>query len=409
MSINLLKNKMVDISVNECEVNTINGQQFPSSIGTTDQVIGVQNDGTLGYLTVSGAGAIMGVNGTTDQITVNTVNSVATVSLPSNVTISGDFTTSSDVIAGGLSVSGGSDLGIVGYTTATGTTLNSDYVNAQQITIVDNSQNPQFIFPTLANPPSVNSLIVADIGGGSSFDTLNNLMSSSGASVDVTNNSGIANLEVNLTTLASNIVSTNSTIIAGISAGKLNLEATGSAIGVTDISNSDGNITFSAPDGSVVCNLSNTFMSSVSVPTTFQFNTGVSTFNGYIYYTKVGTLINAYVKIGTAMTCDVANQTLLVTTTTVPAGYRPSVGNELLNAFSYMTMYNAAGNTVLANLPINIQFNEFTNVFNFWLVGMSSYNGAAYTYNLPEFVNGNKYYFGTDGSNFAVQFTYSTI
>ena len=82
MSINLLKNKMVNISVGDIECNSVNNQSFPPVIGTPGQVMGVDALGVLTYINNTVAGSI---DGTANQIDIITVGIASTISLSNDI------------------------------------------------------------------------------------------------------------------------------------------------------------------------------------------------------------------------------------------------------------------------------------------------------------------------------------
>ena len=162
-------------------LNINNAYTLPSTIGSANQVLSVPVSGTT--LTwkndAAGTGTVTNVSSGNSNIVVTNNTTTPVVSLQNEINITN------------LTATGG----IYGLA-----------VNASVLGLADGDSNPQFVFPLVSSNPPINTLIVSDGNGSSTFSTINGLFNNTDGNITLTNggsNTTTINMDstVNLNTL----------------------------------------------------------------------------------------------------------------------------------------------------------------------------------------------------------------
>lgn len=248
---------------------TVGNQIFPTAKGTMNQVLGINGSNLLSYITTA-TGSVISVNSGSNVTVDNDDSDNPIINLDSDVSgissivsidiglfnnvdptviqylpetgpsvpvigtsIISNGTNGSNWLPAAGTVTAGSGLNVTGaYNTGSDfygnitvaldnpCTTPGDLEVTGALSIVD-----EYFFPTIG-ATTAGQVITSTGGLNTAFQEISTLLTSTGSSINI--GSGVtSNLEVNLTTLASNIVSNDSTVTADISGGKLNLQATG--------------------------------------------------------------------------------------------------------------------------------------------------------------------------------------
>jgi len=210
---------------------TINSNVFPATLGAPGTVLGINGSNQMAWVADGPGGAVTEITNNDGNLNIgDPTGPIVNIDLSNNIVIPGTFDCSGITVgANGIVVNDNGGLSCDSITcnsVSANNAVTGNFVNGQSINIYNNSNVSVFEFPNLSSEPSQNNIIISDNAGGSSFGQVSSLLSSTDNSITI-GSSAISNLEVNLTTLASNITSTNNSITATITGGDLDLQTNG--------------------------------------------------------------------------------------------------------------------------------------------------------------------------------------